>query len=62
MNESTDRRASSGQVARLRPAADKPSRRWFPRSNSRLSKLIERNAQWVAEARYTPPLDADDAA
>jgi hypothetical protein len=59
---STRRRASDWESAGLLPAADRPRRRRHRHSNSRLSKMLERNAQWVAEARHTPPLCQQDVA
>jgi hypothetical protein len=40
----------------------RPTRRWYRRRGSRLDKVLERNARWVAEARRTPPLYHQDAA
>jgi len=51
----TGRAASGGQAAGP-PAQTKTDRRWFRRSRSRLARALERNAGWVAEARYTPSL------
>jgi hypothetical protein len=51
----TGRAASGGQVAEP-PASTRTARRWFRRSRSRLARALERNAEWVAEARYTPSL------
>jgi hypothetical protein len=62
MDISTKRRASDREPAGLPPAADWARRRWHWRPNSRLSKALERNAQWVAEARHTPPLYQQDVA
>jgi hypothetical protein len=42
----------------MRPAATRTARRWFRRGGSRLSRALDRNAEWVAEAQYTPPLHA----
>jgi hypothetical protein len=50
------RAASGGQAVGPHPSPTKTDRRWFRRSRSRLARALERNAEWVAEARYTPSL------
>jgi len=59
---STSRRASDRESAGLPPAASRLRRRRHWRTNSRSSKVLERNAQWVAEARHTRPLYLNDVA
>jgi hypothetical protein len=55
---STDGPASGSPAPGMRPAATRTARRWFRRGGSRLSRALDRNAEWVAEAQYTPPLHA----
>ena len=62
MDISTSRWASDRESAGLLSAASRHRRRLHWRTNSRSSKVLERNAQWVAEARHTPPLYQQDAA
>jgi hypothetical protein len=61
MHSSMDR-TFSGPATGLRPAVARTGRLWFWRPQSRLARVLERNARWAAEARYTPPLHDQDAA
>jgi hypothetical protein len=61
MSKSTERRLGRRDAGDSAPAGN-TARRWFRRRRSRLDKVLERNARWVAEARYTPPLHTEDAA
>jgi hypothetical protein len=38
------------------------ARRWSQRRTERLDRVLQRNALWVAEARRTPPVYAQDDA
>jgi hypothetical protein len=61
MNTST-RYQDLPDTAGSQPASTRVARRRYRRGGSRLDKVLERNARWVAEARGTPPLDGQDAA
>jgi hypothetical protein len=58
MPSTKERPASLWPAAGPHESAPRPRRWRFRLRSSRMDKVLERNAKWAAEARYTPPLSA----